>query len=446
MGGQFTAALIRLGGNLLLTRLLVPEAFGLMAIVYVMMTGFLLFSDVGLGPNIIQSKRGEDQAFLDTAWVIQIFRGALVWLAASILSAGLYVATQYHWLPQDSVYAHPLLPWVIVAYSASQFIGGFYPTRLLVAGRQFSLARVTQIEIAQQIIGLIIMVVWALLDRSIWALVGGTLLTAIIRLPLYHFFLPGQVNRWHWDVHAFKEILGFGKWVFLSSIMGFLVLSGDRLLLGGLVDANQLGIYSIAYLMVSAPQMIIGQLMGKVAFPALSEIVRKNPSQLRGTYYKFRLYFDSAILFTAGALFTFGSELINLLYDDRYHGAGPIMEILALGLIATRYQLADRCYLALGKPNLLTPINVVYLLSLYLLVPLAFSLYGFNGAVWAIALNPFFSWPMVFYFKIKHYIFDWKKELMVLPVFVLGAGAGMLLSYMAGPLKSVAAILHALVH
>ena len=78
--GQVSSALIRLGANILLTRLLLREAFGLMAIVYVLMTGFLLFSDIGLGPNVTQSKRGEDPDFLNTAWVLQILRGGLIWL------------------------------------------------------------------------------------------------------------------------------------------------------------------------------------------------------------------------------------------------------------------------------------------------------------------------------------------------------------------------------
>ncbi|MAO27784.1 MAG: polysaccharide biosynthesis protein, partial [Roseovarius sp.] len=71
---------IRLASNLILTRLLFPEAFGLMALVSVVTVGLMMFSDVGVGPSIAQSKRGDDPAFLDTAFSIQILRGALLWL------------------------------------------------------------------------------------------------------------------------------------------------------------------------------------------------------------------------------------------------------------------------------------------------------------------------------------------------------------------------------
>ena len=48
----FTQAL-RLASNLILTRLLFPEAFGLMALVSVVLVGLAMFSDVGIGPAAI---------------------------------------------------------------------------------------------------------------------------------------------------------------------------------------------------------------------------------------------------------------------------------------------------------------------------------------------------------------------------------------------------------
>jgi hypothetical protein len=67
-------------GNLILTRLLFPEAFGLMALVQVFLSGLQMFSDIGIQTSVIRSKRGEDPAFLDTAWTVQVLRGGLLWL------------------------------------------------------------------------------------------------------------------------------------------------------------------------------------------------------------------------------------------------------------------------------------------------------------------------------------------------------------------------------
>ncbi|MFN3500356.1 MAG: oligosaccharide flippase family protein, partial [Pannonibacter indicus] len=64
-GGQ---QLLRLASNLALTRLLFPEAFGLMALIQTFMVGLQMFSDIGIRPSIIQNKRGEEADFLNTAW------------------------------------------------------------------------------------------------------------------------------------------------------------------------------------------------------------------------------------------------------------------------------------------------------------------------------------------------------------------------------------------
>ncbi len=130
IAGQGAGQLIRLAGNLIMTRLLVPEMFGVMAIATMVTVVLWLLSDLGIRQNIVQSDRGEDAAFLDTAWVIQITRGWVQWLAALILSLALYLANAAYWLPADSVYVAPVLPWVIAVVSLTAVIQGFQSTKI----------------------------------------------------------------------------------------------------------------------------------------------------------------------------------------------------------------------------------------------------------------------------------------------------------------------------
>ena len=73
--GYGSSQVLRFGGNLILTRLLVPDLFGLMALVQIFIRGLSLFSDIGIRPSIIRSDRGDDPIFLNTAWTIQVIRG-----------------------------------------------------------------------------------------------------------------------------------------------------------------------------------------------------------------------------------------------------------------------------------------------------------------------------------------------------------------------------------
>src|SRR5262249_38867929 len=150
--------------------------------------------------------------------------------------------------------------------------------------RSIHLGRLTQIGLIGQLAGVCSMLAWAYLDRSIWALVAGGLGSALTKTLLSHVWLEGKQNRLGWDRSAFREILGFGKWIFLSSILGFFVASGDRLILGGLTDASTLGIYSIAVTLASSLESVVTGLATAVAFPALSEVARDRPHHLQRSY------------------------------------------------------------------------------------------------------------------------------------------------------------------
>src|SRR4051812_18273874 len=86
LGGYGIGQVIRLGSNLLMTRLLAPEMFGIMAVANMVNMIFGMLADIGLRQHIVQSHRGDDPEFLDTAWTIQFARGVLMWLAACVLS------------------------------------------------------------------------------------------------------------------------------------------------------------------------------------------------------------------------------------------------------------------------------------------------------------------------------------------------------------------------
>src|SRR6185503_3747388 len=78
---------IRFGSNLIMTRLLVPEMFGVMAIATMVMMGLAMFSDLGLRQSVVQSRIGYKPEFLNTVWVLQIVQGITISLVAIGVSA-----------------------------------------------------------------------------------------------------------------------------------------------------------------------------------------------------------------------------------------------------------------------------------------------------------------------------------------------------------------------
>jgi len=153
---------MRLASNLILTRLLFPEAFGLITLISLVTVGLSLFSDVGISPSIAQSKRGDDRAYLDTAWSIRVMRGFGLWLLASALA---WPVAWFYDVPELAIY----LP--IAALSL--LITGFNSTRIETAPRHLLMGRLTLLNLTSLLIGIAAMVPLALWLQSAMALVVG---------------------------------------------------------------------------------------------------------------------------------------------------------------------------------------------------------------------------------------------------------------------------------
>ena len=126
---------LRLGSNLLLTRWLAPEMFGLMAIATTVGIMSAMLSDIGLRQNIIRSDKGDDPVFLNTAWTVQVIRGVALWTVACLLSLGLALLQTSQQVFGDSAYGHPLLPWIVATGTINLAITAFQSTKVPVSIR-----------------------------------------------------------------------------------------------------------------------------------------------------------------------------------------------------------------------------------------------------------------------------------------------------------------------
>jgi O-antigen/teichoic acid export membrane protein len=427
-GGYALAQVLRFGTNLLMTRLLTPDLFGLMAIAQIVLTGLTMLSDLGIRQSIVRSNRGNDPAFVNTAWVMQNIRGVVLCVVA--LSIGLLLALAQHagWTPKDSVYSDGRLPYVIAALSSVALVGGLTSTKIFEESRNLTIYRVTRIELVSQIAGLSFMLAWVTFDRSIWALVGGGICSAVVRMVLSHVWLHGTNNRWQWDNAAFRELTSFGKWILGASVLGFLASNTDRLLLGGLVDPTLLGMYVIAFLIFSVVEQVLAKLMVDVTFPALSEVARAKPHDLKVNYYRFHAVIGAFAYLSAGILMISGDALISLIYDARYHQAGWMLQILAIALITVPLGVAARFFVIVGMPERLFQIGAVRLVTLIIATLGGFHFFGMTGAVVGIALSFFAPAPVTIFYQIKLGVFDTARELLTLLVVFAGMGIGWLLN------------------
>lgn len=429
-GGQIAGQVLRLASNLIMTRLLVPEMFGVMTVANTVIVGLALCSYIGLHHNIIQNSRGDEQTFLNTAWTMQVIRGGFLWMAALLIALGIYFANQLGWFSSESAYADTSLPIIIATLAFVPLIAGFESTKLASAARHMQVGRLALIEIACQIVGLLIMIAIALFYKTIWALVIGTMVSAYAKVVAGYIALPGPRNHFEWEKKSVDDLFHFGKWILITTIMGFFVKNGDKLILGALITPQLLGIYSIAAFMTTALHDVLYRWAGAVPLPVLSRVYREDKADLSDTYYKFNFPFNLVTLFLAGFLFNAGYVVIDMLYDSRYIAAGQMIQILSVALIGSRTVLAEQLFIAIGRPKLSVPMNVVQLIVLFAGVVPAYNYFGIRGALLVISFTVLLTLPLVWYYLKRYGVLNWKKELITLPALFVGFGASKLFVYL----------------
>lgn len=410
-GGQF----LRLVSNLILTRLLFPEAFGLMSLVTVILTGLNLFSDTGVGLSIRQSKRGDDPDFLNSAWTIQIIRGVLLFFMACLLAQ-----------PVADFYGEQDLARYLPIAAIALIIAGFNPTRIETANRHLVVGRLTLLDLISQVFGLVFMVALAMATGSVIAMVLGGVAHAIAKLVLTHFFLPGERNRLCWDKRSVHELLHFGKWIFLSTALAFLIGQGDRLILGRFLSLEMLGIYNIGFFLGAFPASLGHAVVNGLLVPIYRES-HENQTRQR----KIRLV---RVAFTAGigtmlvVMAMAGPAIVSVLYDDRYALAGPIVTLIALTLLPqTIIVTYDSAALTAGDSRSFFVWILARAILQSLCVLYGVTHMGVTGAILGLGASVLLAYPAIVWLARKHNVWDPMHDILAAVAFC--ALTGLVLSY-----------------
>ncbi len=385
--GYGTALVIRLGSNMVMSRLLFPRAFGLMALVSIFIQGLGMLSDVGVEPAVIQNSRGDEPSFLNTAWTIQVVRGLLLFGAVLLLA----------W-PLAALYREPQLFPLSCACALSVVLGGFTSTAFMTLRRRLAIGKLTFIELGSQVAGLVVMIPWAYFHPTVWALVGGTLASSGVKAAVSHVVEVGYRNRLGVDLEARKAIAHFGKWIFGSSAFYFIGRQADRLLLGRYLGVAELGIYSIAFLLSESIGNAVTRITHGVLYPVFSRVRAEGEVRLRDVYYRSRLALDGLSLPALGMLTVLGPWVVHLLYDKRYAEAGWMLQAFALRVaMICVLTPCETCLFSMGLTRYGMYQNVARLVWIVIAVPTGWHFFGLRGVVFAATLSelPLFGvlWP-----------------------------------------------------
>jgi O-antigen/teichoic acid export membrane protein len=401
---------IRLVTNVVLARLLAPEILGIMALVNAIRTGVQLLSDVGINQNIVSNPRGSDPDFYDTAWTLQALRGvALAALCASLA------------IPAARFFNHAELAAILPVASIFFIFTGLDSTGRGLLQKQLNVARYGMFDIIVATVTLVAHVVAALITRTVWALVMGSLASGAAILIASFLYIPGIRHRFIIDRQSARELLQFGKWVFFSSIVFFLAMNFDRLYFAKQISLAQLGVYGIARGLADVISIFISTCSSTVLFPTIAA-AGLAPVDLRKRILRGRRTLLFAAAVGMGVFLALSDVIIELLYDPRYSQAGLILPILCIGvwfgiLTATN----DSILMGLSRPAYPALSNAAKLATYVVGMPLAFRFYGLGAAIAVISAGEIVKYATLWLLSHKEHLRFGRDDFVLTAAFLLTA-------------------------
>lgn len=394
IGGTMAAHALRLASNLVMTRLLAPEAFGLMAMVLTTHMALEMLTDIGIKNSIVRARDGDDPRYLRTAWTVQLVRSLTI--ALMIAAAGGVLALLGPDLaPAGTVYADPRLPGMIAVSALAMALRGLESTAVPLAVRKLRYMGITALDIGTQLATMAIMIGFAMIEPTVWALVVGLIAGRAARTAISHLFFEGPRMGFEWDREIAADLWNFGRWVIGSSLLTYVAMNADRLILGGLVDAHDFGLYVIAMLWIQAGVTVLQMLTQRVSIAAFAEVRRTAPERVPEAFRKALHLFDAICLAACLAGVIGGAWFIDLVYEPEYAPAGAYVGMLSFSFLTLRYRQYGAHLLSCGDSLGLMYANAIEAAALCLLLPLGFHLAGIWGVLPVVALSRLAAAPLL---------------------------------------------------
>jgi O-antigen/teichoic acid export membrane protein len=361
---------LRLGGNPTLGHILTPHDFGVAAIVFAIIFGIEMMTDGGAVVSMFRSKRTDD-AWLDTVWSFQISRSLLIFGIAVVAAKPIAV-----------FFEEPQLFGMMIFVGLMPVLDAMASTSLNMSIRDLDLKRYSILEIISLAANYAVTIPIAYFYHTAWALIAGGVVYSGCHFVLSFIMFPYRKHRFRFEPQALQELLGFGLWLILTSSVGFMLLQGDKLIVGKALGTEALGIYSIAATWAIALVDLISKVVMRIFVPAFASIYREDGHT--GRIAEIRKQVLLATMLPIAAAAAVGEQIIDFLYPIAMTEAGPLLRLMIIGIwFSVLDTLYHHQFLVQGKSDrrLYAQITSIIFIAIMLLIGLEKSTAYYLAAV-----------------------------------------------------------------
>ncbi|MEO0957238.1 MAG: oligosaccharide flippase family protein [Pseudomonadota bacterium] len=420
----------RLAATLILTRLLAPEIYGVFVVIITLQVMVTMITDFGPRSLILSMREDEglDDRFLHTCWTLQVIRGGILLVLFLAIAAGIAGAQTAGMVSPESAYAAEDLPAAFAVLGLVPVIQGFETMKQYLHERELRLVRLTLIRLAFVVLAPTLMILFALITPTVWCMIFASIAAQAFRTAALTLALDGPKMRLLIDRRHWREILSHLRWIMSTSGLWAFGREADSFILGFFLTSPFLGTYFIAKQIVSLPLNFALDFMASTGVQVFTRLLAYGDLEaLRRDYYRFRLPLDAVAFFLAGGFMVAGPAIVALLYDPRFADAGPIVQILAIGLPTIGFIMINSGFAAQRRFRIVTVTTLLDVTVLLTGLMVALVVFGSPwGAFFAIALLRVPSALLLLWLGGREGWVSLRREFLMTPMLLLGAAAGWL--------------------
>jgi O-antigen/teichoic acid export membrane protein len=383
-------AIIKLGASLVLTRVLKPEAYGIVTIVSSIGVVVALLGDIAVTVSLVRHERGEESSYLNTAWTLRLGRALLNTIL--MYWAAPLVAALYH-VPELTFPLRVYSPWFLIWALESMS----FP----VAIRRRNSRIIVYSELVANATTTIFTLLYCYYTHDYMGMVYGILLNRLLMTAMSYGFYRDVRPRLMIDREAARELLRYTRFAVPSSFITLALGQFDKAVFLRLFNLNLLGVYSLAGNIATPIETLINKIGQLVLYPRCAYDFRTARDNFVRRYYTGNTGLYFSILALPAAVGGAAQFLIRVLYDPRYAQAGMILQ--AFMLRAALFSLsapAESMLIAAGELQVQLSGNVFRAISMIVGTVAGYYLFGFMGFVYGVSLSGLPT--LLYYLWVQH--------------------------------------------
>ena len=313
---------IGLATNLVLARIIAPSHFGLLGMATVFTGLVRLLSEMGIATAVIRRSESEiDDSFLQTAFWTSAAVSISLFLLSSLILAPL--VAQFYGMPE--------LRGVVIVVSIPLLIRPAGVIHRVVLTRGLRFKSLSVIDAISTAVGSAATIALAIAGLGVWSIALTGTIVAATSLPL----LAREIRwspRLQFSTPAFREVFAFGSFATGSDAAVFITKNVDYLLIGRLLGAEALGVYTLAFLLTDTFRTAIMGVMNKVMYPIYGRL-QADIATLATYYLRVIRYNTLVIVPVMVVLLIFAPALLTNFFGPAWLPAAGATRFLAVSVI-----------------------------------------------------------------------------------------------------------------